>query len=121
MIAPRRRIFVLVACFIFGLIALVNFVHGVSGFINPLRYRRSFGLLLKYYPSKEALKHMSLTEEQCRATFPGLMMELDGAVARGPFKLEKEPDDYTGMVQLRIKDGKVSSGFCYIRNIGVDC
>jgi hypothetical protein len=49
------------------------------------------------------------------------MMELDGAVARDPFKLEKEPDDYTGMVQLRIKDGKVSSGFCYIRNIGVDC
>ncbi|KAH8768815.1 glycosyl transferase family 90-domain-containing protein [Hyaloscypha finlandica] len=72
MTAPRRRFFVLVACFIF-----------------------------------ETLKNLSLTEEQCRATFPGLMMEFDGAVARGPFKLEKEPDDYTGMVQLRIKDGKM--------------
>ena len=121
MTAPRRRFFVLVACFIFSLIALVNFVHGVSSFIDSLRYRKMLGLLLKYYPSKETLKNLSLTEEQCRATFPGLMMELDDAVARGPFKLEKEPDDYTGMVQLRIKDGKVSSEFCYLRNIGADC
>jgi hypothetical protein len=121
MTALRRRFFVLVACFIFGLIALVNFVHGFSGYIDSLGYRRIFGLLLKYYPSKKTLKNLSLTEEQCRATFPGLMMELDGAVARGPFKLEKEPDDYTGMAQLRIKDGKVSSDFCYLRNIGADC
>ena len=121
MTAPRRRFFVLVACFILGLIALVNFVHGVSGFIESLRYRRIFGLRLKYYPSNETLKNLSLTEEQCRATFPGLMMELDDAVARGPFKLEKEPDDYTGMVQLRIVDRKVSSDFCYLRNIGADC
>lgn len=37
------------------------------------------------------------------------MKEVDDAVARGPIDLEKEPDDYTGMVQLRIKDGKVKS------------
>ncbi|PMD24641.1 hypothetical protein NA56DRAFT_594946, partial [Hyaloscypha hepaticicola] len=36
------------------------------------------------------------------------MKEIDDAVARGPFTLKKEPDDYTGMVQLRIKDGNVS-------------
>jgi hypothetical protein len=35
------------------------------------------------------------------------MKKIDDAVARGPFIL-KEPDDYTGMVQLRIKDGKLS-------------
>jgi hypothetical protein len=35
------------------------------------------------------------------------MKEIDDAVARGPFRLKKEPDDYTGMVQLRIKDRKV--------------
>jgi hypothetical protein len=35
------------------------------------------------------------------------MKDIDEAIARGPFDLEKEPDDYTGMVQLRIKDGNV--------------
>jgi hypothetical protein len=35
------------------------------------------------------------------------MKEIDDAVARGSFDLKKEPDNYTGMVQLGIKDGKV--------------
>lgn len=64
-------------------------------------------MLVTRYPSKETLANLSLTEEQCRATFPGLTKEIDGAVARGQFKVEKEPDDYQGLVQGRIKDGKV--------------
>jgi hypothetical protein len=36
-------------------------------------------------PVKESL---SLTEEQCTAVFPGLMKEIDDAVARGPFDFE---------------------------------
>lgn len=100
-----------VTCFIFGLIALVNFFYGVSGLIDSLKHRSIFGLFWKHYPSKETLENLSLTEEQCRATFPGLVKEIDDAVARGPFHLEKEPDDYTGMVQLRIRDGKVTSIF----------
>lgn len=100
-----------VACFVFGLIALVNFFYGVSGFIESLKNRSIFGLFSKHYPSTETLENLSLTEEQCRATFPGLMKEIDDAVARGPFDLKKKPDDYTGMVQLRIKDEKVTSDF----------
>jgi hypothetical protein len=58
-------------------------------------------------PSQKILKSLSLTDEQCKATFPKLTKEIDDAVARGPFRLEKEPDDYQGLVQARIKDGKV--------------
>jgi hypothetical protein len=105
--ALRRKSLVRVACFIFGLIALINFFSGVSGFVNSLKTRSLFGLFSTHYPSKETLENLSLTEQQCRATFPGLMKEIDDAVARGPFRLKKEPDDYTGMVQLRIKDRKV--------------
>ncbi len=106
--ALRRRTLVRVACFIFGLIALVNFFYGTAGFIDSLKQRNIFGLLSTHYPTKETLENLSLTEEQCRATFPGLTKEIDDAVARGSFHLKKEPDDYTGMVQLRIKDGKVN-------------
>jgi len=62
--------------------------------------------LLKY-PSKDRTKSLFLTEHQCRAAFPGLTKEIDDAVARGPFILEKQPDDYQGLVQARIRDGKV--------------
>jgi hypothetical protein len=104
----RRRTLVRVACFIFGAIALINFCNGITIFIDSLKSRSIFNLFSKHYPSKETLEDLSLTEQQCRATFPGLMKEIDDSVARGPFNLEKEPDDYTGMVQLRIKDGKVT-------------
>ncbi|QSZ32446.1 hypothetical protein DSL72_002020 [Monilinia vaccinii-corymbosi] len=66
-------------------------------------------------PSSEILQSLSLTEEQCAATFPGLTKEIDDAVARGPFSLKRQPDHYTGLVQGRIKDGKVLFGihnFC---------
>jgi hypothetical protein len=121
MTALRRRSLVRVACFTFGLIALVNFFYGVSGIVLSLKNRSLLGLFSTRHPSKKTLENLSLAEEQCRATFPGLMKEIDDAVARGPFKLEKEPDDYTGMVQLRIKDGKVSSDFHYLPDIGSDC
>lgn len=62
---------------------------------------------LKSTPSKEIFESLALSENQCRTTFPGLAKEIDEAVARGPFKLEREPDDYQGLVQARIKGGKV--------------
>jgi hypothetical protein len=104
----RRRTLVRGACFIFSFVALVDFFYGVSGFMGSLKQRSYFDFFSTSYPSKETLENLSLTEGQCRITFPGLMKEIDDAVARGPFTLKKEPDDYTGMVQLRIKDGKVS-------------
>ncbi|KAF8854787.1 hypothetical protein BDZ45DRAFT_747117 [Acephala macrosclerotiorum] len=62
---------------------------------------------LKSTPSKGVLDSLILSEDQCRATFPGLTKEVDEAVARGPFKLEREPDDYQGLVQARIKNRKL--------------
>lgn len=41
--------------------------------------------------------------------FRGLTREIENAVAQGPFKLEKRPYDSDGLVQGRIKDGKVCS------------
>jgi len=111
----RRRSLVRVICFVLTLIALINVFYGFSAFIESIKNGSCFGLLSQYSLSKapkEVFQNLALTEEQCRATFPGLMKEIDDAVARGPFELEKEPDDYTGLVQLRIKDGKVGSCFC---------
>jgi hypothetical protein len=47
-----------------------------------------------------------LTAEQCAAVFPGLVHEIDQAVAKGPFKLEKSGP--LGPLVARIRDGKVS-------------
>jgi hypothetical protein len=117
--ALRRRALVRGACFVFGLFALLDFVYGISGFIGLLKQRSIFGFFSTQYPYKETLENLSLTEGQCRATFPWLMKEIENAVARGPFKLKKEPDDYTGMVQLRIKDGKVGLHFSLFRLSGI--
>ncbi|PQE05975.1 hypothetical protein CJF30_00004913 [Rutstroemia sp. NJR-2017a BBW] len=54
------------------------------------------------------LESLVLTEQQCAATFPGLTKEIDDIVARGPFTLDRRPDDYTGLVHGRIKDGKIT-------------
>ncbi|KAF2243396.1 hypothetical protein BU26DRAFT_437108 [Trematosphaeria pertusa] len=51
--------------------------------------------------------HLYLEEEQCRTTFPTLFREVDDAVARGNFVFEKSNPDYQGLVQGRIKDGKL--------------
>jgi hypothetical protein len=61
-------------------------------------------------PPPELLRNLSLNEEQCRATFPGLMKEIDDAVAEGPFTLKQLGD--SGL-QVRIKDGQVRSTLLY--------
>jgi hypothetical protein len=55
--------------------------------------------------SKELLNNRFLTAEQCAAAFPGLTKEIDDAVAKGPFVLEKSGT--LGPLVARIKDGKV--------------
>jgi hypothetical protein len=104
--ALRRRALPLLVCFVFGVIALVNFYNGITIFIDSLKHWSIFDLYLNHYPSNEILEIFSLMERQCRAMFPGLMKEIDNTVTRGPFDLEKEPDDYIGMVQSRIKGGQ---------------
>ncbi|CZT44505.1 uncharacterized protein RSE6_04679 [Rhynchosporium secalis] len=59
------------------------------------------------YPTKEKFENRALSEEQCRATFPGLTKEIDDAVARGSFTFGREPSDSQGLVQGRIKNGKL--------------
>nr|CAD79685.1 hypothetical protein [Neurospora crassa] len=53
----------------------------------------------------EILNNLFLDAETCRATFPGLMKEIDDTVAKGPFKVKRSSD--LGPMQVRIKDGKM--------------
>lgn len=54
---------------------------------------------------KALLDNRFLTAEQCAAAFPGLTKEIDDAVAKGPFVLERTSE--LGPLIARIKDGKV--------------
>lgn len=53
----------------------------------------------------EILNNLFLDAETCRATFPGLMKEIDDTVAKGPFKVKRSSD--LGPMQVRIRDGKI--------------
>lgn len=52
-------------------------------------------------------RSLFLNHEECNIAFPGLTKPVDDAVSRGPFKLKKKPGDYPGLVQGRIRNGKV--------------
>ncbi|KAI0454376.1 hypothetical protein F5B21DRAFT_243863 [Xylaria acuta] len=54
----------------------------------------------------ELLNNRFLTEDQCRATFPGLLEQVDNEVAKGPFKLERSPGNL-GPLIARIRDGQL--------------
>lgn len=82
---------------------------GVYNFLSSPPIVRIHNIFGTSYPSKEALENLSMTEGQCRTAFPGSTKEVDDAVARGPFQMERARDDYTGLVQGRIADGKVIS------------
>jgi len=101
--ALARRRSVRVALFCAVLLIVYRFSCTICGTTEPFNV---FGRFSKYLP-KDITESLSLNEQQCRAAFPGLTKEIDDAVARGPFILEKKPDDYQGLVQARIKDGKV--------------
>lgn len=62
--------------------------------------------LLKSQQKKD-FNSLFMTEKQCRASFPLLNKEIEDRVANGHFKLDRA-DDYMGLTQGRIKDGKVS-------------
>lgn len=65
-----------------------------------------------------ALDNRSLTEEQCRIYFPGLLKEVDDAVAKGPFALRpRNQTGHLGPLVARIKDGKVCSHFFNADNV----
>ncbi|KAI0431692.1 hypothetical protein F5Y09DRAFT_182251 [Xylaria sp. FL1042] len=54
----------------------------------------------------ELLSNRFLTEDQCRASFPGLLDQVDDEVAKGPFKLERPANDL-GPLIARIRDGQL--------------
>ncbi|KAH6652764.1 hypothetical protein BKA67DRAFT_518850 [Truncatella angustata] len=56
--------------------------------------------------AQELLDNRFLTSEQCVTTFPGLTKEVDDAVAKGPFTLERSGP--LGPLIARIKNGKLS-------------
>jgi len=57
--------------------------------------------------NSELGKSLFLADEQCVAAFPGLTKEIKNAVAEGPFDFRRLRDDLPGLVQGRIKHGKV--------------
>ncbi|KAI0813415.1 hypothetical protein GGR55DRAFT_576317 [Xylaria sp. FL0064] len=54
----------------------------------------------------ELLNNRFLTEDRCRASFPGLLEQVDNEVAKGPFKLER-PANLLGPLIARIRDGQL--------------
>ncbi|KAF2965336.1 hypothetical protein GQX73_g8244 [Xylaria multiplex] len=66
----------------------------------PARQRESAGRL-----SPDLLSNRFLPEDQCRASFPGLLDQVDGEVAKGAFKLEPYPSNL-GPLFARIRDGQ---------------
>lgn len=51
---------------------------------------------------------LNLNEHECSNVFPRLTKYIQDSIQRGPFKLNRSDDDYQGLVQGRIKDGKVT-------------
>ncbi len=58
-------------------------------------------------PSPRSHSSLSLTDQQCRATFPGLLQSVDDIVAEGPFRLNNTGD--MGALQGRIKNGQAGA------------
>lgn len=63
------------------------------------------------YDSPVTTPSLSLTQKECRNTFPGLFADLEYATRKGDIILEKDSGDYKGLVQGWIKDNKVFQSF----------
>lgn len=114
----RKGIYRLAALSLFTLALVV-----LSLFYHPIRTTEQAGIrnralfgrpqtALRAKPSqgentRDRNNRLDLGEEECRAAFPLAFAEIDSAVARGSFVFEKSNPDYKGLVQARIRDGKV--------------
>lgn len=93
------------------LILIVSFLtyllwHNPQGTTGPLAQHGSGAV----HPLKAAVdpkNTLLLTADQCAAKFPGLNREIERAVAQGPVVLKRLKDGIPGLVQGRIKNGKV--------------
>lgn len=103
--------------FLFGVLILFILYTLRSSLSDQVAVSTYSNSIATHYPSEETLRSRSLTEKQCRAAFPGLLKEVDDAVARGKFVQDKfDPENSLGPVRGRIKDGKVSLSFSHVSN-----
>jgi hypothetical protein len=58
-------------------------------------------------PPNNKFEDLTLTRNDCLATFPGLFDVIDSSVAEGLFDLKRDSNDHVGRLHGRIKDGKV--------------
>jgi len=112
--APTPRALIRIALLILAVVVLCNFYNGLTRLTDSAPVRKLYTVVSGsgVYPTRGELEDLRMGDKQCRATFPGLMKEIDDAVARGPFELERQKDDYTGLVQARIENGKVNLDSC---------
>ncbi len=81
---------------------------GREGLPSPPAWSRTSGVDGVGRAPPEQLENRSLTQERCRAYFPGLFKEIDDAVAEGPFSLRpRNESGHLGPLIARIRDGKV--------------
>lgn len=109
-VLPRRRVLmrlVLIACLIPVLYVLY---HGIPTCLHSIlgesSLRKPKGAAAS---GREMFERLDMTTRECRAVFPGLTKEIEGAVERGPFELKRQPGHAVGIVQGRIEDGKVGA------------
>ncbi|KAI0171410.1 hypothetical protein BJ166DRAFT_221953 [Pestalotiopsis sp. NC0098] len=91
-----------------GLLALYVFLSKPEASLDSSRavlddWRSAAGKTTKL--TEELLNNRFLTAQQCAAAFPGLTKDIDDAVAKGPFALEKSGP--LGPLIAQIKDGKL--------------
>lgn len=96
---PRR------ALLIIGIITLTFFYRQyTTGWNSPNTISSSTN-------TRDRWRALGLAGEQCTVEFPGLEKEIENAVGDGAFVLKKAEDDVPGLIQGRIKDGKVCIPF----------
>ncbi|KAF2734847.1 hypothetical protein EJ04DRAFT_512155 [Polyplosphaeria fusca] len=56
---------------------------------------------------EDVFDRLSMSEKECKVAFPELTRDITDAVGRGKFTFEKSDPEYKGLVQGRIKGGKL--------------
>ncbi|KAI1817391.1 hypothetical protein GGS20DRAFT_35243 [Poronia punctata] len=98
----RQIIFISVLCLaLYCLFQVPGESLDGSRWTNPEAYQARPRVL-----SPDLLSNRFLTESQCRATFPGLLDQVDQEVAKGPFEVKRKPNNLGPMI-ARIRDGQL--------------
>jgi len=106
--ALSSRLPVRLVVVIFALVGLYNFLETTVLLLGGFSSHEHYDVSLKSYTSTATMDNLFMSEHECQVTFPGLMKEIDESVKRGSFGLERQKDGYSGLLQARITDGKVS-------------